>query len=288
MNRAQKSGALLVLAAASALTIVIASALPALRFEPGLPLPRLEGTGELGSGEATSLSSAYQPNEVFKLILIGAIALAALAVAIRLFTQVDWGVARRVAAGTAIVALGIAGAIYVLFALFPHAPAVDQAAAMLPKQGGKAGARLGPVPPMLFWLVGALLIALTALGSYKFAASRARPAGELVGLEAEAAIRALLAGESLGDVVTACYRNMGAALERDRGALRERGMTTREFEERLVLAGAPAACVFELTRLFEAVRYGSHAPDKAEEKRAIRCLEGIVVACGPASAGGRP
>jgi hypothetical protein len=268
--------------------MVIASALPALRFEPGLPLPRLESSGEPGFGEASSLGSAYQPNEIFKLILIGAIALVAIAVAIRIFIRVDWSAARRVAAGTAIVVLGIAGAIYVLFTLFPHAPALDQATGMLPKQGGKAGARLGPVPPMLFWLVGALLVALAALGGCKLAASRARPAGELLGHEAEAALRALLAGESLGDVVTACYRNMGAALERDRGALRERGMTTREFEERLVLAGAPAACVRELTRLFEAVRYGSHDPDRAEEERAIRCLEGIVRACGPESAGGRP
>ena len=61
-------------------------------------------------------------------------------------------------------------------------------------------------------------------------------------------------------------------------------MTTREFEDSLTRAGVPAESVRELTRLFEAVRYGWSSPGPEEGERAIRCLEAIVGSCRDAAA----
>jgi hypothetical protein len=61
-------------------------------------------------------------------------------------------------------------------------------------------------------------------------------------------------------------------------------MTPREFERELVRAGLPALPVERLTRLFEHVRYGVHAPGPEEQHEAISSLEAIVTALGPRQA----
>jgi hypothetical protein len=70
-------------------------------------------------------------------------------------------------------------------------------------------------------------------------------------------------------------------VNRRMGLQRERAMTPREFEQRLVDIGLPSQPVSQLTRLFEAVRYGSREPSQLDEKMAVNCLSEI------GSAGGR-
>jgi hypothetical protein len=54
-------------------------------------------------------------------------------------------------------------------------------------------------------------------------------------------------------------------------------MTTGEFENVLETAGIPHDPIHQLTRLFEAVRYGNWQPNLADEQTALQCLEAIML-----------
>jgi hypothetical protein len=56
-------------------------------------------------------------------------------------------------------------------------------------------------------------------------------------------------------------------------------MTTGEFENLLKAAGVPHEPIHQLTRLFDAVRYGNWQPNTADEQKAIQCLESIMLYC---------
>jgi hypothetical protein len=100
-----------------------------------------------------------------------------------------------------------------------------------------------------------------------------------VGLEAERARAALLAGDDARSVILACYARMSEALAEEQGIERPGSMTAREFGDLLGSLGVPRPPVRELTELFEAVRYGRRRPSAAEEARALACLEPIVEHC---------
>jgi hypothetical protein len=97
--------------------------------------------------------------------------------------------------------------------------------------------------------------------------------------EAEQALEALEQGEELRNVVVRCYVEMGRVVNRMRGIKRARTMTPREFEQQLALINLPTEPIAGLTRLFERVRYGTDAVDKAAERQAKECLSAIVHAC---------
>ena len=138
---------------------------------------------------------------------------------------------------------------------------------------------LGPVPAVLFWLVGiGLLVSSILLGIWIFAPSaRYETTIDLVGLEAEKAWQALKTGLDLKDVIIKCYRQMSLALEKEQGIERKDLMTTREFENLLEAAGVPHDPIHQLTQLFEAVRYGNWQPNPMDEQKAIHCLEAIML-----------
>jgi hypothetical protein len=69
---------------------------------------------------------------------------------------------------------------------------------------------------------------------------------------------------------------MSMAVKQGRGIEREDFMTTGEFERVLGAAGIPREPLRQLTRLFDAARYGNWQSNAAEEQRAIQCLEAIV------------
>ena len=56
-------------------------------------------------------------------------------------------------------------------------------------------------------------------------------------------------------------------------------MTTGEFEELLEEAGVPHDPIHELTRLFEAARYGNWQSNPVDEQKAINSLEAIMLYC---------
>jgi hypothetical protein len=107
---------------------------------------------------------------------------------------------------------------------------------------------------------------------------RRKPPLEIVSLEAEAALADLYAGVKVKDAVTRCYVDMSRALGRQRGIVRQQGMTAREFENVLVEEGLPPQSVTRLTRLFERVRYGGQEATDQDRQEAIAALEEIVAA----------
>ncbi|MBN1178908.1 MAG: DUF4129 domain-containing protein, partial [Anaerolineae bacterium] len=101
-----------------------------------------------------------------------------------------------------------------------------------------------------------------------------------LGEEAQEAIDQLCAGADLKDVVLRCYVDMSHTLQESKGIERDKAMTPREFEQHLMNTGLPHEHVQQLTRLFEAVRYGAKHLGETEQQQAIRCLSAIVETCG--------
>jgi hypothetical protein len=97
--------------------------------------------------------------------------------------------------------------------------------------------------------------------------------------EVQQAIDSLQAGGDLKNVVMRCYFDMSQTLREQRGIERDAAMTPREFETELECAGLPPQHVKQLTRLFEAVRYGAKSASEEEQEAAITCLTAIVDAC---------
>jgi hypothetical protein len=100
---------------------------------------------------------------------------------------------------------------------------------------------------------------------------------DLVGIEAEKARQAIITGMDLKDVIINCYRQMSMALKQEQGIERKEFMTTGEFENLLQSVGMPPEPIHQLTRLFDAVRYGNWQPNAADEQMAIQSLEAIMV-----------
>ncbi len=80
-------------------------------------------------------------------------------------------------------------------------------------------------------------------------------------------------------IVVRCYHEMGQVVMRERGIIRNIDMTPREFENALRKSSLPSEPLFQLTRLFEEIRYGNRASSELEKKDAIRCLTAIINAC---------
>jgi len=92
-------------------------------------------------------------------------------------------------------------------------------------------------------------------------------------------MEALKAGADLRDVVTRCYRQMTLIAQEEMGIHRQITVTAREFELVLETSGLPAEPVRDLTRAFEAIRYGRAAPSPQVEQLAVRSLERISQHC---------
>lgn len=136
-------------------------------------------------------------------------------------------------------------------------------------------------PPewLAFAITVAIVLALLAAGWALWRLLRGQPGeAELIAAQARRAVDDIRAGASFRDVVLRCYADMHRVLSAERGIQRHEAMTAREFQQRLLAAGLPEEPVVRLTHLFEAVRYGAHAPDPQEEQAAIDALTAIAQA----------
>ncbi|MCB0018735.1 MAG: DUF4129 domain-containing protein [Anaerolineales bacterium] len=70
--------------------------------------------------------------------------------------------------------------------------------------------------------------------------------------------------------------------------VRAEGMTPSEFASRLEGVGLPHREVVNLTRLFEAVRYGGHDFTAEEADDAVQCLAAIITAAQKSQSRPRP
>ena len=135
------------------------------------------------------------------------------------------------------------------------------------------------IPDWFTFTFGLVLFLIVMALAWRSWQRRKRPGQGALGLlynEALSAKKALQGGESFRNVIMRCYYEMGQVVDRQRGVRRKEDMTPREFERRLVEIGLPAGPVAQLTRLFEAVRYGSKQPGEQAERQAIECLDAII------------
>jgi hypothetical protein len=279
LNLGKKRNALIALAMASFPLVCIAIGLPRLVLNAGLPPPDLSqgspGSGKIVETLPTTGVSGNGAVVVFLCLVLG-LGLIALLIAV---------IARRGLKGlrsilTAVLgfSLAIGALLYLLWLLLPaHSTPIEALPLPLPRSEGKAS--LGPVPPSLYRLLGIALALLGALLGYlglRRKDSRPSPA-HLLGREAERAREALLEGQDARAAILECYKRMCAILRSERKIERERAMTAAEFVLTLEAAGAPSGCVRELTRLFEAARYGAWEPRPEDGERMLACLDEVIL-----------
>jgi hypothetical protein len=219
-------------------------------------------------------------NEFFKVLFALVLAGSILYLIYRMIRGTGWKNLGSYVQPIMVISL-IAGSIIFLIMLLPKTQGDLSMEMPLPTDVPLVTSPLGAVPAWLLWLVGiGLLVSSILVGIWIFApSSRRETAIDLVGLEAEKAWQALISGLDLKDVIVKCYRQMSLALEQEQGIERKDFMTTREFEHLLETAGVPHDPIYQLTRLFEAVRYGNWQPNPVDEQKAIHCLQAIMLYC---------
>lgn len=260
------------------ITAIIAASLPQLEFRPGMPLPRLENDQVVVApveAEPIEFISVNKFALVFFVILVAG---STLYVIYKLLRGADWKSLPAFVGPMLVIGLIVGGLVFLILWLSKSESSMVMELP-LPTPEPLVTGPLGPVPPLLLWLVGLGLLATTILiGVWLFTSSRRRATiTDLVGLEAEKAWQKLKTGLDLKDVIIKCYRQMSLTLAEEQGLEREDFMTTREFENLLEAAGVPHAPIHQLTQLFEAVRYGNWQPNPVDEQKAIHCLEAIVL-----------
>jgi hypothetical protein len=277
MTSSAKRKTLILFGLVTLITMIIAASLPQLELQPGMPLPRIQGNQVVAAPVEKQSFMAISVNKfiivLFALILAGSM----LYMMYKLLRGANWKVVIGFVRSMLVISLIVSGFIFLIM-LLPSSENSIPLEMPLPTPEPPVTSPLGPVSPLLFWLVGiGLLVICILVGVWILTLSRrARPI-DLVGFEAEKAWQALKTGLDLKDVIIKCYRQMSLALEKEQGIERKDFMTTGEFENLLESAGIPYEPIHQLTRLFDAVRYGNWQPNPVDEQKAIQCLEAIMV-----------
>lgn len=272
-----KRKALILLGMIILFTMIVAASLPQLELQPGMPFPRLQGGQVVAAqieGDAVASISANRFVTVLIVLMLGG---AMLYATYKLLAGADWKVIFSVLRSTLVICVIVSGFVFLLLLLPDTSRYSSPVKIPIPTPEPVVTSPLGSVPTPLLWLVGiGLLIASLLVGVWIFNSTRqARPI-DLLALEAEKARQALQTGAGLKDVIIRCYLQMSLAVKQEQGIERQDFMTTGEFEHLLEAAGIPHEPVHQLTRLFDAVRYGNWQSNAAEEQRAVQCLEAIV------------
>ncbi len=274
---------LLLLALAMVGAVLLASSLADLRLQPGTPIPGAASEGKNPNTGQIAPGSAGLSLAIAQGILALGFALGLLYLAFNLIIQADWKKIARLAAWLV--------ALFALAGLLPRiTPARPEAALNEPlNQIGYTSFEyittpLGKPPQELVWVVlGGLALLVSFLAIYSLRATlRQRAqlnAQDAVRKEAEDALAAYRSGVDFKDVILRCYHQMSQALQEEQGLERGQAMTAREFERLLEGRGVPAVPVRQLTRLFEAVRYGNWQPTAQDQQTGLDCLTAISQYC---------
>lgn len=277
MTGSEKRNAVFLLTALLTAVILLAFGLPGLELQPGMPLPEMQENQVVAAMPDSGPLEPLSINRFFATFLGILLVCSIIYTIYRLFRGANWHDILAVLRIIIIVAV-VATVVILVVLMAPVSEGVPEVQVVLPTPIPPETSPLGPVPPILLWVVGfALLVTGLAIAVWIYrSAIKRETAIDLVAHEAEKARQDLLLGIGLKDVILKCYRAMSMALERERGIERDQSMTTLEFEEKLTAAGVPAGPVNELTRLFNLARYGNWQPAVDDERRAIDCFETIA------------
>ena len=270
---------MLLLTLFGAALVLIAASLSGLVLKPGVPLPSLSN-GQIHIDVAPGAPQVEYPvNDFFVTVLVVILVGCLIWTLYKAVQGVNWKDLSRALLRFAGFFLGAAAVLAFVLSLLPKTgELVVEEALEIPTPPPVVYTPLGTPPPVLTWLVGAILAVCAALLAVWFLRSR-EPADVTLlrlGQEAEKARQALLTGLSLREVILQCYRQMSRVLQEENGIQRQAFMTTGDFERLLAAEGFPAAPVHQLTQLFDAVRYGRWQPGLSDDQKAIDCLEAIV------------
>lgn len=275
---------LLLVGVAVAAIVVLAAGLSEIELQPGRPLPRpnQDDSSLFGGGGASGR------DKLFETLMMALYVCFLLLLPISIIYFIVSPEARRQVLRSLVLLLWILAA-YLLIRTRPELFQALQRQAVGAARPGEVeiGAMdfVANAPQWAMWVMAiglAVLIASSVVGVAWLVWRRQRkPESPLAKLaeEAQQALEALQSGADLQNTVMRCYFEMGRVLREQRGILREQAMTPREFERFLTEAGLPGEHVGQLTRLFEAVRYGAKVAGEREERQAIDCLTAIVQAC---------
>lgn len=279
----KRLGLLLFLGLAIVALLILAAGLSELAFQPGRPLPpRAQPTGTL-----EGIFGPLPGSELFGLLLTVIYLLGILLLPVAIVYVIVSPEARK----RVVRSLGLLMWLIALFLLMRARPDIFREL-QLQSPAAPSPGDLGIDPVEFLASFPQWLVVLTALGLAAIAVAglvgvawalwrRSHPPVapvEQLAQEAQHALEALQAGADVRNTVLRCYFEMSRILAEERGIRRQEAVTPREFEQQLKEAGLPDAQVEQLTRLFEAVRYGARVADEGQERRAVACLAGIVEA----------
>ncbi len=279
MNKAEKAKSLTFLGLTLLVTGLIAVGLPGLKLLPGIPMPEWEV-----DTAAAPLESAALPHlsvNILAMAILGLLLGSTLLYAGYSFIKgASWKQMLTSFRFAAVLILVVSAVIAVLFALgrvqlTPPAPMPE----LPPLAISLKGLPLGPLPPFMIWLawIGfGLVVALLVVRIVLWQTRRSRNRDSLAA-QAESALQALRSGENFKNVIVRCYSEMSQILQREQGLALEETMTAQQFERLLLARGLPPSPIDQLTRLFEAARYGYRSPTSADEQAAFDSLNAIVV-----------
>jgi hypothetical protein len=281
MNKRKRIQILVWLGLAALMVILLAASLPLLVLHPGRPFS-LEAAALTAAAGGNVLGTAELLFVIFQGVLTLTLVLLPFFILINLLTRE--GRARLMADLIAMASILLA------LSLLPPSPAQQaaQEALQAPAFGPPTPSLPAEqfVPHVSYWLqllmtvALALLVSTVAAGVVWWIRRRRQPAPsgplEQLARQAQDTIDALRAGEDIQDVVIRSYAQMSHVLQEERGIRREQAMTPYEFAQSLKEQGLPAEPVRDLTRLFEAARYGHRLSGAKEEQRAIASLQAIV------------
>jgi hypothetical protein len=260
--------------------VLLAAGLSSVELLPGQPLP---GSGAEGGGGSLSILSLSDKLLEVLFRVFGFILLVLLPLAILFFIRSPAGKRRGP------LPFGILLWFLLLYGLlrsrqdFPEPVDLEPPSTIvLPDAQAPVVEVAGPPSPTLVWVstggIALLIAGLVVAGAWiLWRRRRAKPGGlARLAVEARSALDALSAGAKVEDVVLRSYFEMARIIEQERGVVRAGAMTPREFEAQLKALGLPAEDVEQLTRLFEAVRYGRWVAGEQEKRQAMACLTAIA------------
>ncbi len=132
---------------------------------------------------------------------------------------------------------------------------------------------------MLVSLAIASLLTLLVWRLYKRFRPKPSPPPIDFTAQAQQSLDALDAGDDLRDTIIRCYRAMLLQAKQADLIADDQTATTLDFENTLISYGLPKHETERLTRLFEAVRYGSHKTSERERLEARDCLSTFIASC---------
>jgi hypothetical protein len=273
----EKRKALLFIILVTIITIILAASLPSMELKPGMPPPDVENNEVKVSSPSGAITETIPINR-FLIILTCLIAAGFFLYSLyRVLKGSNWRDILGVLKTLLVIVILVSVVMFIVLSM-PHTTSTVLVEEQLPTPAPPVTAPLGPVPPILLWIVGGCLLALgilIAIWLYRSTLGK-QDESDLIMQEAEKARQSILLGVGLKDVIIQCYRQMSLVLQENRGISRKDFMTTLEFEETLASAGFPLAPIHDLTQMFNAARYGNWQPSSGDEQKAIQCFESIT------------